>query len=472
MPTNVSYNGTTYPIPLAGELNWTTLSAFLIDVGQTAGLTTIAKQAIRTAVTSPVTVSASADYTIVTNLTTPGAVAVNLPAGVNGQVFIIVDGKGDAGTNAVTITPNGAETINGAASLVMSQNRQTYVLQYSTTGTNWNVLGSYYVPLANPLTTTGDIIYSSGGNTPARLGIGAAGTVLKGGTTPSYSQVATADIASLAVTDAKVASGITGVKILPDFGTQNVTTTGSVRGDRLVSGSVSPTASVLDVRNTTSSPSVSTDALAYFATGLAAAGNAWAGIFENSSTAAGRGGLWVDVAKSTNDTYALRVTTNSNGTDALSVLADNSVAMAGTLSVTGGITVAGGSSLSTYVTGTVSVNWMHGAAAFQTRNIVYTRIGNQVTLFMDTLSAAASANNAPLTLNASTLLPSIVRPISDIVVPIIIRNAGSIQLGMGRIDVSTAGQLSIYTTTNGANFTASGGTIGTLSNPNITYLVV
>lgn len=41
--------------------------------------------------------------------------------------------------------------------------------------------------LTNPMTTTGDIIYSSDGSgTPARLAIGGAGKALYGGTTPSY----------------------------------------------------------------------------------------------------------------------------------------------------------------------------------------------------------------------------------------------------------------------------------------------
>jgi hypothetical protein len=48
--------------------------------------------------------------------------------------------------------------------------------------------------ITNPLTTTGDIIYSSSGSTPARLAIGAANTVLHGGTTPSYSGIAITDL--------------------------------------------------------------------------------------------------------------------------------------------------------------------------------------------------------------------------------------------------------------------------------------
>ncbi len=49
----------------------------------------------------------------------------------------------------------------------------------------------------NPLTTRGDIIYASNTATPAtaaRLGIGASGTVLKGGTDPSWAAIVNADI--------------------------------------------------------------------------------------------------------------------------------------------------------------------------------------------------------------------------------------------------------------------------------------
>lgn len=230
MATNVTYNGTSYAIPAAGELNWTSLSAFLIDVGQTAALNTIDKQSIRVATTTPVTISATTDFAVVTNLSVAGAVGVTLPAGVNGQMFIILDGKGDALTNNITITPNGAETINGAATLVLAQNRQSVILQYSSTGAQWRVLGSYFTTLANalvnPMTTTGDIIYGTG-STPTRLAIGAAGTVLKGGTTPSYASVVNADVSASAA--------IAGTKISPDFGSQAVLTTGSVTGTKVYS---------------------------------------------------------------------------------------------------------------------------------------------------------------------------------------------------------------------------------------------
>lgn len=54
------------------------------------------------------------------------------------------------------------------------------------------------------MTTTGDMLYASAANTAARLAVGATGTVLHGGTTPSYSAVVAADLATDAVETAKI----------------------------------------------------------------------------------------------------------------------------------------------------------------------------------------------------------------------------------------------------------------------------
>ncbi len=167
MSQNVTWNGTTYAIPLTGELNWSALSAFLIDLGTNAAITQEADQAIRVALTTPVTVAAATDYAVVTDLTTPGAVAVNLPAGVDGQVFVIVDGKGDAGTNNITITP-AAGTIAGSATLVLTHNRQTVMLQYHTGTTDWKVLANTLYP---GTITSADI---SGTIAPSKGGTGIA----------------------------------------------------------------------------------------------------------------------------------------------------------------------------------------------------------------------------------------------------------------------------------------------------------
>jgi hypothetical protein len=77
--------------------------------------------AVRVAVATPVTVSAATDEVISVQVTPAAPVAVNLPAGVLGQVFTIKDGLGLASNpNSITITPAGADTIDGAATATIN----------------------------------------------------------------------------------------------------------------------------------------------------------------------------------------------------------------------------------------------------------------------------------------------------------------------------------------------------------------
>lgn len=182
MATNVTWDGTVYSIPAAGEYNWATLSNFLIALGNKAAVAGVVKQAIRKATSSPVTVSATTDYAVVTDLTVAGAVAVNLPAGVNGQVFIVCDGKADAATNNVTINAAGSDTIKGQATLVMNKNRQVVMLQYNSGDNDWKVL-NYGVPVGQ--VTDSDISGS----------ISTAGKVANSATTATSTNTASAIVA-------------------------------------------------------------------------------------------------------------------------------------------------------------------------------------------------------------------------------------------------------------------------------------
>jgi hypothetical protein len=75
------------------------------------------------------------DQAILTNLTVPGAVSVVLSAAAKiGQLVQVIDAKGDAGANNVTITVASAGTINGGANVVINTNRGMAWLM--KTGTN------------------------------------------------------------------------------------------------------------------------------------------------------------------------------------------------------------------------------------------------------------------------------------------------------------------------------------------------
>lgn len=77
--------------------------------------------AVRVAVATPVTVVAATDDVISVQVPGPVAVAVNLPAGVAGATFTIKDGLGLAApATPITITPTGADTIDGAATATIN----------------------------------------------------------------------------------------------------------------------------------------------------------------------------------------------------------------------------------------------------------------------------------------------------------------------------------------------------------------
>lgn len=81
---------------------------------------------------------ATTDYVVVLNKTVGAATTVNLPSSpTTGQHYYIKDGKGDAATNNITITP-AAGNIDGAGTLVLNTNRASAELTYD--GTQWEVI--------------------------------------------------------------------------------------------------------------------------------------------------------------------------------------------------------------------------------------------------------------------------------------------------------------------------------------------
>jgi hypothetical protein len=79
------------------------------------------------------------DQVVIVKKTTGAATPVNLPAGKLGLQFTVKDGKADAATNNITITP-AAGNIDGAATFVLSNNSGSWTGVYD--GAQWETLSS------------------------------------------------------------------------------------------------------------------------------------------------------------------------------------------------------------------------------------------------------------------------------------------------------------------------------------------
>jgi hypothetical protein len=95
--------------------------------------------------------------------------------------------------------------------------KDTNVTTYYT-GSAWANLDT--TGMTNPMTTTGDTIYSSSGSTPARLGIGTAGQVLRvnsGATAPEWATVASGSSGLTLVKTQTIGSAVTSVTVTDAF---------------------------------------------------------------------------------------------------------------------------------------------------------------------------------------------------------------------------------------------------------------
>ncbi len=92
----------------------------------------------RVATAAGTTTMSGTDFEVIINKTIAAANAVTLPATpVLGQLARVSDGKGDAFTNNITISP-AAGNINGATTAVMNTNYGCFTFRYS--GTEWNIV--------------------------------------------------------------------------------------------------------------------------------------------------------------------------------------------------------------------------------------------------------------------------------------------------------------------------------------------
>jgi len=136
--------GVGYSIPAAGEVGWPALSNFLIALSSAQG-TSSQKVGTRTATSTPVSIVSSTDCVVISKMTVPSAVAVNLATGVDGQYICLIDGTGDASTNPITITASGSETINGIGSIVLDVDYGSIVLVFKSGAPNgnWSIMSFF-----------------------------------------------------------------------------------------------------------------------------------------------------------------------------------------------------------------------------------------------------------------------------------------------------------------------------------------
>lgn len=79
------------------------------------------------------------DFTVVINKTVAATTAVTLVTPTYNQIVTIKDGKGDAATNNITITP-ASGLIDLSANAVINTNRGAYMMQFNTASGNWWII--------------------------------------------------------------------------------------------------------------------------------------------------------------------------------------------------------------------------------------------------------------------------------------------------------------------------------------------
>lgn len=131
-----------------------------------------------------------------TSISSPGLSALPAVSGSD-RMWLVLDPEGVGGApEVVQVTAHTAS----ATTATVTRAQQSTTGRTHAIGTEWCVAWTKSDADGMPskvLTTTGDLMYASAANTPARLAVGAANRVLfSNGTTPEYGQVTAAMLAT------------------------------------------------------------------------------------------------------------------------------------------------------------------------------------------------------------------------------------------------------------------------------------
>lgn len=129
------------PPTTAGQINKPLLKALSATKALILGLRGVevgASAAVQEVTASPYTVLAG-DGVVLVKMASAVA-TVNLPAGAThiSKQVVVKDKSGQAGTYNITVVPNGAETIDGAASVILRVNYGSATFQFH--GTEWSIV--------------------------------------------------------------------------------------------------------------------------------------------------------------------------------------------------------------------------------------------------------------------------------------------------------------------------------------------
>ena len=134
MSISVTFSGTTFSIPEAGDENWPELTDYLVALS-TAATTLSMSYSARIATTTPQNVLPT-DTIVLMNI--GGASSAVLPIGVISQFLGVYDFSGAGATNNITVSGSSSQTINGALTYTISSNYGGVLMQFN--GVGWQII--------------------------------------------------------------------------------------------------------------------------------------------------------------------------------------------------------------------------------------------------------------------------------------------------------------------------------------------